>query len=380
MLPFSYTLKNLWRDPARTFQLILGAMAVVLLILVAGAFNEGMERLLQTTGSEENILLIAAGAIESLERSSLNAEAETLASATKGVVQEGGRPAVSTEVHYMSPLKVGGKEVRGYLRGITPQALLVHTSVRLKEGRLPKSGEVMVGTFTHKALGLSAGDLALGATLFLGQTPLKVVGLFEAPQTRYESEIWGDKNDLLALSRRESPSCVIARTQGGDTKGLEAIPFLRSDLEVAALSEKQYYEGLSAFFQPIVKITWISALLVAAGAIFGGFNTLYAAFGSRSRELASLQAIGFSRRALLASMLMEASLACLLGTLLACLVGVFCLEGLTISLSAGTLSFMMSPTLLTTALLVGISLGLLGAFLPAWNCLRQPLPVALRSI
>lgn len=381
MLPFIYTLRNLTRDSMRTFQLVLGAFAVVLLVLLAGSFNQGMERLLQATGSEDNIMLIGAGAVESIERSSISAETENIAAATPGVVQVSGRPAVSTEVHYMAPfLLENGFEARGYLRGVTPQALLVHTRVRLMEGRFPSPGEVMVGRLTHRSLGVSEDQIAIGKTLRLGNNTLRVSGKFAAPDTRYESEIWGEKSDLLAISRREEPSCVIARTSGGNTGGLEAIPFQRSDLEAAAIPEKEYYENLSKFFGPIIKITWVSALLVAAGAVFGGFNTLYAAFGVRAKELASLQAIGFNRFSILISMLTEALIACLLGTLLACLAGVLLIQGTTISLSAGTLTLGMSSSLLLMAIITGTLLGIIGAIIPAWNCLRQPLPIALRSI
>lgn len=365
----------------RTFQLVLGAFAVVLLVLMAGAFNQGMERLLQATGSEDNIMLIGAGAVESIERSSISAEAENVAAATPGVAQISGRQAVSTEVHYMAPFTLDdGTETRGYFRGVTPQSLLVHTKVRLTEGRFPVPGEIMVGRLAHRSLRVAEEQVAIGKTIKIGANTLKISGKFAAPDTRYESEIWGDKNDLLAISRREEPSCVIARTYGGNTVGMESIPFQRSDLEAAAIPEKEYYENLSKFFGPIIQITWISALLVAAGAVFGGFNTLYAAFGVRAKELASLQAVGFNRFSILISMLTESLIACLLGTLAACLVGVLFVQGFTISLSAGTLTLAMSLSLLVMAIATGTLLGVIGAAIPAWNCLRQPLPIALRSI
>lgn len=238
----------------------------------------------------------------------------------------------------------------------------------------------MVGRLAHKTLGVSEDLLSVGKTVKIGTGTLTISGKFAAPDTRYESEIWGEKSDMLAISRREEPSCVIARSEGGETADLEAIPFLRSDLEAAAIPEQQYYEGLSKFFSPIIKITWVSALLVAAGAVFGGFNTLYAAFGVRARELASLQAIGFNRFSILLSMLTESLIACLIGTLLACLTGILAIEGATISLSAGTLTLSMSPSLLLGAILTGTLLGVIGAIIPAWNCLRQPLPIALRSM
>jgi ABC-type antimicrobial peptide transport system permease subunit len=126
-------------------------------------------------------------------------------------------------------------------------------------------------------------------------------------------------------------------------------------------------------------MTWITAGLIAAGALFGGINTLYAAFASRVREMATLQAIGYGRGALLASLVQESTLACLTGTLLASLAAVLLLDGRTVPFSIGAFTLDIGPGVAVTGVLTGLLLGLLGALPPAIRCLKPALPVALRS-
>ena len=375
MLPFLYTIRNLGREPLRTLQIILGALAVVLPIMAALAFDDGMHRLLGATGDPQNIIVLSRDSTESLQRSSIPGESQGEAAAQSGVL------ATSPEVHLMTPVTAGsGAQGRAYLRGVLPSALAVHRSVQLTAGRFPRAGEVMVGSLAPRALHMPEADLHPGSTLTIAGQSFTISGSFAAPGTRYESEIWGEKNDILALTNRDRLSCVIARADATGARRLEHLAFRRSDLELSALPEPKYYETLGAFFRPIALISWLCALLISAGALFGGFNTLYAAFGTRTRELAALRAIGFGSGSILCSLIMESLLACLTGTLLACALAVFALEGATISLSAGTLTLHFGLSTLVAGIASGALLGVLGAAFPAWQCLRTQLALALRSV
>jgi putative ABC transport system permease protein len=126
-------------------------------------------------------------------------------------------------------------------------------------------------------------------------------------------------------------------------------------------------------------MTWITAILVALGAVFGGLNTLYAAFSARIREMATLQAVGFRRPALLFSLLTESLLATLLGALLATLLALTLADGITVPFSIGTFVIDISPSVLAVGLVGGLALAVIGALPPAWTCLRPALPIALRS-
>lgn len=375
MLPFTYTIRNLAREPQRTLQIVLGSLGVVLPILIALAFDASMSSLLRATGDPRNIIILSRDSTESLQRSSIPGESQGEVAAQSGVA------ATSPEVHLMTPVTTAqGTQGRAYLRGVLPGALAVHERVQLTHGRFPRAGEVMVGELAHHALHLPPASLQPGEKLIIGGQAFTISGTFAAPGTRYESELWCEKNDTLALTNRDRLSCIIARADATGARRLEHLAFRRSDLELSALPEPKYYETLSAFFRPIATISWLCALLIAAGALFGGFNTLYAAFGARTKELAALRAIGFSRWSIFSSLITESMLACLTGTLFACALAVFVIEGITISLSAGTLSLHFSLHTLLVGIGTGGLLGFLGAALPAWQCLRTSLPTALRSI
>lgn len=382
MLPLSYATRNLLRDPTRLLQKVGGAMLVVFLILAAGSFDQGMQRVLSGSGSPQNILLVSAGSEDSVERSQVPPQVESLAAAgVRGVQTRLGRPAVSGEVHTMGEIQVSGfSEAQALLRGVTPAAFEVHRSVQVTGGQFPASGQVLVGRLAHHTLGVPREALQPGNTLVFEGQSFTVSGVFAAPGTVMESEVWMNRTDLMTLIQRETFSCVVLRMD--NTNGLPAADLFakqRFDLELSALRESDYYERLSNFYAPIRLMTWITALLIGAGAIFGGLNMLYAAFASRIRELATLQAVGFSRPALFISMLQESLLATLTGTLLAALLALFLLEGLAVDFSLGTFYLEISGPVALAGILTGLLLGLIGAIPPALRCLRMSLPSALRS-
>ena len=382
MLPLTYALRNLFRDPARLLQTVGGSALVVLLVMAAAALNQGMKQVLSASGSPHNAILLGAGSEESIQRSEVPARLEGIASAAiRGITTLLDTPAVSTEIHYMTYLQTpDGRRGQALLRGVTPRALLVHPEVRLTAGQFPAAGELMVGQLAWRKLGLPPEDLLPGKSLRLDGAEMTISGTFAAPGTVMEAEVWAALGDLHMLAQRESVSCVVLRLDDpADFAEADLFSKQRLDLELAALRESDYYAALSRFFRPLRIMTWITAGLVAAGAVFGGINTLYAAFASRIRELATLQAIGFTRLAILASLIQESMMACLTGTLLASLAAILWLDGITIPFSIGAFTLQVSPQVATAGLLTGSLLGLLGALPAALRCLRPPLPTALRS-
>jgi putative ABC transport system permease protein len=214
----------------------------------------------------------------------------------------------------------------------------------------------------------------------LDGSEMTVSGTFAAPGTVMESEVWANLSDLRMLAQRETVSCVVLRLDDpADFAEADLFSKQRLDLELTAIRESDYYAALSSFFRPLRVMTWITAGLVAAGAVFGGLNTLYAAFASRIRELATLQAIGFTRRAILASLIQESLLACLTGTLLASVLALVFLDGRTIPFSIGAFTVSITPGVALSGLTTGVLLGILGALPPAFRCLKPALPAALRA-
>ena len=381
MLPLSYAVRNLFRSKSRLLQTIGGSAMVVLLVMASVAINNGMKRVLSASGSDRNVILLSAGSEESIERSEVAERTAGIAeAAVPGITETLGVRAVSGEIHYMNYLGLpDGRKRQAMLRGVTLQALRVHPEVRLIEGNFPAAGELMVGRLAWRKLGLVQSDLKVGGILTLENQPLKISGIFAAPGTVLESEIWATLGDLRVLAKRETLSCVVLRLDDpADYAEADLFAKQRLDLELSALRESDYYSRLSAFFKPLRAMTWITAGLIAAGAIFGGVNTLYAAFASRVREMATLQSIGFGRGALLWSLVQESTLACLTGALLASVVAVVLLDGRTIPFSIGAFTLNVGPGVAITGIVTGLLLGLLGALPPAIRCLKPPLPTALR--
>ncbi len=381
MLPFGYAMRNLFRDPARMMQTVFGSALVVLLVMAATAINQGMSGMLSASGSQHNVMLVGAGSEESVLRSEVGERAAGIAeSSISGLATVAGVRAVSPEVHQMTFVSdATGERRQALVRGVTPQALMVHPEVSLREGRFPEPGEIMVGKLAWKRLGLPADRLQVGQQLFVEDLSMTISGWFDAPRTVMESEVWLNLNDLRTLSQRENLSCVVMRMDSGDFAKVDLFTKQRLDLELSAVRESDYYAGLAEFYRPLRGMTWITALLMATGALLGGLNTLYAAFASRIREIGTLQAIGFGRGAIFLSLVQESLLTCLTGALVAALLSVWLLDGLTLSFSIGSFVLRVTPGVAAAGLGSGFFLGLVGAIPPACRCLLPPLPLSLRS-
>lgn len=394
LLPFEYAMRNLGRARLRLALSIGGAALVVLLVLTAGGFVNGMNRSLKTTGAENNIIILGAGSEDSVERSEILASVPGIVAASiHGIRTRAGAPYLSPEVHVMlpaSPLLASGSTAvarQVVIRGVTPAATLVHSSVRLAQGRWPRNGadEVLIGSNAATVLGLKS--LAPGDRLTIDNRPWTIVGRFDAQGTVVDAEVWMPLEDIKTATKRETISCVIITIDpydadtgnGTEFADIAAFAMTRPDLELAVLTEREYYSRLAAFFGPIRIVAWVTAGLVALGGLFGGLNTLYATFAARIRELGTLQALGFRRGAILISMVQEATLAAATGSLLACAIGVFLLDGIAVRFSMGAFGLAIDHTVIGIGLASGLLLGLVGALPPAARCLRPSIPVALKA-
>lgn len=379
-LPFRYAARNLFRSKWRFAQLTGGVAVVVLLVMGAQALNEGMRKTLSASGSPHNVLIIGAGSEESMERSEIAARAAGIAeTGIRGVATWLGTRAVSPQIVHMAKVGVRDSIAEAFLRGVDSRALLTHPNVVLLEGRFPGPGEIMVGRYAWRRMGVKPDDLAPGKSIRLDGVPLTIVGRFAAPGTVFESEVWMDIHDLRTLAKRETYSAIVVRLAEGDPADVEVFTRQRLDLEISAVPEPVYYQRLAAFYAPIRFMAWATAVLIAAAALMGGLNTVHAAFAGRVRELATLQAIGFSRRAIYLSILQESLLTALAGTFIGALIAVGAISGRVVYLSAGAFELTCDANTLLAGGLAGLFVGILGTVPPVLRCLRPPLPVALRD-
>ena len=382
MIPLTYTLRNIFRRPVQSIQLIGGSGFVVLLIMTAMAMNESMKETLSNSGSEQNIIFLGAGSEESIERSEVSPGLEEIISSNlRGINHIMKQPAISPEVHYNGIVKLRtGRESQALIRGIKHQAFWVHHQVRLLQGRYPQSGEIIIGNLAHQKLGVSAETLPLGEELEFNGESFKIVGIFDAKGTVMEAEIWMPLYDLMTLTQRETLSCVVFSSIDKDAYNqAEVFAQTRLDLEIIALKESEYYEKLSSFYAPIRWMAWISAILISVGAFMGGLNTIYANFSSRVREFGTLQAIGFSRKAIFLSIVEEAMSTGALAAITALMIGLIFIQGLSFPFAIGVFTFDFNNSVILTGISSGVLLAICGVIPPSWKCLRPHLTQTLRS-
>lgn len=386
LIPWEYAVRNLGRSRVRLALSVIGSGLVVLLVLTAGAFVRGMDGSLRKSGRAENVIVLSSGSEESLQRSEIDMRvAGELESRFDGRVRSAlGEPFIAPETYIQMVMKLqsdDSRDLRAMVRGVTPRSLLVHGDVRLVEGRLPEMGqdEIIVGKLLASALGVPERRLAVGRTLWLDERNWTIVGRFEAPGTVMESEVWAPLTDAQTAARRDGLSMVTMTLGRGRFKDVDLFCKQRLDLELVAMRETEYFAQLSAFYAPIRVMVWVTALLIATGGLLGGLNTMYAAFASRVREIGTLQSLGFGRGAIAVSLLQESLLAACAGALGATALALAVLDGLAVSFSAGAFELLVDESVLAAGLLAAVLLGAVGAFVPAWRCLRMDIPQALRS-
>ncbi|MCH2176965.1 MAG: FtsX-like permease family protein [Lentisphaeria bacterium] len=376
---FTYTLLNLIKSPVRTFQLILAATIVLLLMLTAGAFQEGMKQSLSISGDSKNVILLGVGSEESMERSEVPFSAVSAAKTIPGIEESLGSRAVSPQIIFNSVVTFQGKDFDAILRGITPEELLVYPAISIQEGRFPNSGEILVGKMAYQRLGIPKENLTIGSEINYEGKTFTIVGTFAAPGTTLESEIWFNLNDLMAITQRDSVSAIILRLGDAEFDDIDLFTKQRLDLQLSAVKESDYYQMLDRFYQPIQTMAWITAILIAAGALFGGLNTFYAALMSRKKEFATLQAIGFSRTKILMTIVGESLFVHVLAFLTAAIIALYLFPAIHVGFGSTYFSLSLTPSLILATFLLAFAMSVLVTCIPAWHCLTPPLNNLLKD-
>lgn len=386
-LPFQYAFRNLGRSRVRLIASLLGSTLVVLLILASGGFVRGMQRTLtQDQSLSENIMILGTGSEEGVERSQIDASVSGIAGASiPGIKERAGLLFVSPEIHAALPVRESSKSESDHpsvMRGVREVALLVHPEVEVMQGRFPRQGmdELMVGSLAATRLGLPAERIAVGQTLHFDDRDWTIVGQFSAPNTVMNAEIWIPLTDLqIATNRQSSLSCVILTLENGTFADADLFAKSRLDLEITAMREGDYYASIASFYGPIRIMIIVTAALIATGGILGGLNTMYAAFAARVREVGMLQALGYTRVAIVMSLAEESVFSAACGALIGAAIGFSLLNGLAVRFSMGAFAITIDAPVLLIGLLGGLVVGFVGAIPPAIRCLRLPITEALKS-
>lgn len=386
-IPFSYNLRSVMNRPVSTATTALGIGLTVAIYIGALALAAGFQASLVTTGSTDNALVLRKGADSEIS-SGISLEASSILKSHPAVaVGPDGRPRASAEmVIVVNKDRLGQKGSSNVmLRGVDPAAPDLRGGIQLVAGRMftPGTDEVIVA----KRIAGRFANCNVGDRLRFEQRDFTVVGQFTAKGSAFESEIWGDANVLMpALHREGFYQTFVFRMRDAAQfdqvkKQLEADP----RLQVQVLRERQFYAQQSELFTNLITgIGLFITIIMAIGAVFGAANTMYAAIGARTREIATLLVLGFRPGAVMASFVAESVIIALIGGLVGCLLALP-MNGITTgttnfqSFSEMAFQFQVTPVILAQGLGFAALLGLIGGFFPALKASRQTLSRTLRG-
>lgn len=384
VLPWEYGVRNLMRRPTRTALTLCALTIVVLLVFVIVGFIRGLEISLAVSGDPDVALVYSVGAEENIENSAIPARIPSLLQASvPGVRQRFGISYVSPELYLGARIQAGDSdhETLGIVRGVTETTPFVRKQVRLVAGKWPARNEVMVGRLAPAKLGRTAEDLAIGKEIILENRPWKISGIFIAAGSALESEIWCQLPDLQqALKRQDLSLVALAMNDLAAMAEIDLFCKSRTDLELKGISEVAYYESLQKHYKPVRMLAWLVVLLVAGAGMFAGLNMMYGAVAGRVREIATLQAVGYRRRAILLSLIQEGALLAATASLVAAFVALVGLNGLAIRFTMGAFALRIDGPALVIGCCSGLLLGVIGAMPPALRVLRLPVAESLKAI
>lgn len=383
-LPWEYGVRNLLRRPSRTL-LTLGALSiVVLLVFVVVGFIRGLERSLDVSGDPQVVLVYSIASEESIENSAIAARTPGLLTASlSGIQQRYGVSHVSPELYLGTRVTVGEQTQSslGLVRGITPTVSLVRRGVRLVEGTWPGDGEVLVGRLAPAKLGCTSEELAVGRELHFEGRTWRISGQFVAGGSALESEVWCRLPDFQqALKRQDLSVVALLLEPGASPAEVELFCKERVDLELQGVAETAYYASLQKHYKPVRMLAWLVVVLIAGAGIFAGLNMMYGAVAGRIREVATLQAVGYRRRAVLMSLIQEGALLAAAASLMAACVALFTLNGLAVRFTMGAFALRVDSVALLVGCGTGLALGILGAIPPAIKALRLPVADSLKAV
>ena len=383
-LPWDYGVRNLWRRPGRSALTMLGLATVVFLVLLVTSFVRGLESSLAKSGDERVALVHSLGAAENIENSTVPGRGAGLLSASlRRIESRFGERYVSPELYLGSEVTTtaSAEQAKGIVRGVTLAAPLVHRQFQLQSGAWPQTGEVLVGRLAAAKLGRDARELAIGQKLRFESREWTVSGQFSAGGSALESELWCPVEDLQQAMKRQDLSLVaVSMTDAEGLADLSEFCKERLDLEWQATPETEYYAALQRHYGPVRAVAWLIVLLVSGAGVFAGLNTMYGAVVGRVRELAMLQTLGFSRRAIALSIVQEGTLLAAGGSLLAATLALPLLSGAAVRFTMGAFALRLDSTALVVGLLTGLAIGVIGSLPPAWRALRMPVVEALKAI
>ena len=382
LLPWEYGVRNLARRPVRTALTLVALATVVMLVFVVVGFIRGLEQSLSVSGDEDVVLVYSVNSEENIENSSIAARTPSLLAASlEGTWRRFGVAHVSPELYLGTRVKTQDVGGLGLVRGVTRNAPLVRRGVKLIAGDWPGQGEVMVGRLASAKLGSRAEAMTIGQSVEFEGRLWMISGQFSAGGAAYESEIWCNLADFQTATKRQDLSLVaMLLASGASPAEVELFCKERIDLELRAIRETDYYATLQQHYKPVRLLAWLVVVLVSAAGFFAGLNMMYGAVAGRIREIATLQTIGFRRRAILLSLIQEGVLLAAAASLLSGLIALTMFNGMAVRFTMGAFTLRIDSVCILVGCSVGLLLGVLGTLPPAFKALRESVAIRLKAI
>ena len=385
-IPVSYIARNLLTRKLTTI-LTAGGMALVVYVFATVLMlAEGLRATLIATGQPDNVVVIRRGSQTEVQSGIDRASAAIVEALPDIATGEDGGTLLSKETVVLMnlPRRETGAPSNVVIRGVAPQGLALRPQVKIAEGRMfrPGTSEIVAG----RAIAQGFRGTALGETLRFAQRDWTIVGVFDAGRTGFNSEIWGDGEQLLQAFRRNGFSVLVFRLTD-PTRFEAAKGEIEGDqrLTLEAKRETQFYADQSEALAKFISYlgTTISVIF-SIGAIIGAMITMYASVASRTGEIGTLRALGFSRAAILVAFLGEALLLGLVGGVLGLVAASF-MQMVPISttnfqtFSEIAFTFTLTPFIVLASLAFALFMGFVGGFLPAARAARMKIVDALRA-
>ncbi len=385
-LPLSYSIRNLWTRKLTTVLTASGMTLVVFVFAAILMLAQGLQKTLVDTGSYDNVVVIRKASSTEVQSGVDRQQAAIIEAEPEVARGADGKPLLAKEMLVLItlPRRNTVKRSNVPVRGIGAGSLRLRPQVRLVEGRLPHPGSLEVIAGRSVAERFTGGGL--GETLHLGMYNWTIVGIFDAGNTAFSSEVWGNGEQLMQAFRRPVFSSVIFKLSDSSKFGevrqrLEGDPRLTVDVK----QETRYYLEQSEMMAKFLRVLGISLTIIfSLGATIGAMITMYAAVATRTGEIGTLRALGFRRTSILAAFLFEALFLGLIGgcagLLLASLMQFFTVSTLNFqTFSELAFTFVLSPGIVFSGLSFSLVMGFVGGVLPALRAARMEIVDALRA-
>ena len=386
-IPYSYTFRNLWARKWTTLLTVGGMALVVFVFSTVLMLEEGLRKTMVDTGSYDNVVVIRRSAQTEVQSIVDRTQAALLESQPAIALGGDGARMISKETVVLVNLnkRESGRPTNVMVRGVGAGAVALRPQVKIIEGRMFRPG------VSEIVAGRSAADrftgAGIGEMLRFGQREWRVVGVFDAGKSGFDSEIWGDAEQLMQAFRRPVYSAVVAKLS--DTARFDEFKKdVESDprLTVEAKRETVFYADQSEVLANFIKYLGLTlSIIFSIGAVIGAMITMYASVASRTAEIGTLRALGFRRRSVLAAFLLEAALLGMTGGVIGLFFASF-MQLFTIStmnwqsFSELALSFTLTPAIALKTVAFALFMGVVGGFLPAIRAANLKIVDALRAV